>query len=54
VAIETRAAERGVAVLALSKFYAVPPKKKGLLLGFCGFREADLELSLGILISIMI
>lgn len=54
VAIETKAAERGITVLALSKFYAVPPVKKGLLLGFCGFNEKELEQNLGILTSIMV
>lgn len=41
--IAAAAAARGIVCQALSAHYATPPRRSGLLLGFCGFTPAEME-----------
>ena len=51
--IQRQANEIGVTAQALSAFYAKAPTGKGLLLGFCGFTEEELDKGLAQLVPIL-
>ena len=47
--VERTAASAGVAAVALSRFYAKPPRQQGLLLGYAAFDESALDHAAAIL-----
>lgn len=48
-AIVKAARDQGVVVNALSSYYATGKPRKGLVLGFCGFDEAEIERGVGVI-----